>query len=68
VENGQLHKKHESFFISHGENAMWQSENARLVSLTAAAIYGGKISHKGPQGAFGVNREPASRQRRWEYE
>ncbi len=58
--DGQASKIQESFFTPHGENAMWKGENARLASLTAAAIYGGKISHKDPQGAFGINPELAS--------
>ena len=33
----------------------WQGKNARLASLTAAAIWGGKITHSDPSGAFGIN-------------
>ena len=35
----------------------WQGENSRLASLTAAAIWGGKLSHSDVNGSFGVNDE-----------
>ena len=58
---GQCSKQMEAFFIPQSkENSdIWQGENSRLTSLTAAAIWGGKITHSNKPGAFGVNNELA---------
>ncbi len=48
------------FFIPHENETgwWWQGENARLASLSAAAIVGGRLVYPGP-GAFGVKKELA---------
>jgi len=45
----------DGFFIPHENESgwWWQGENARLASLAAAAIVGGRLVYPGP-GAFGV--------------
>ena len=59
--NGQYSKQKEGFFIPHtSENSyIWQGESSRLTSLTAAAIWGGKITHSNKLGAFGINNDLA---------
>jgi len=54
-------KQQEGFFIPHASEAKhaWQGESSRLASLTAAAIWGGKITHIDKAGAFGINDELA---------
>jgi hypothetical protein len=49
------------FFIPHENESgwWWQGENARLASLAAAAIVGGRLVYPGP-GAFGVKRDLAN--------
>lgn len=61
-ENGQYSNQQEGFFTPHSiePHAEWQGENSRLASLAAATIYGGKISHQDPKGAFGINSEIAA--------
>jgi hypothetical protein len=51
----------EGFFIPHENESgwWWQGENARLASLAAAAIVGGRLVYPGP-GAFGVKTELAN--------
>lgn len=55
-------KQQEGFFIPHTNknDSWWQGENSRISSLTAAAIWGGKITHGHSRGAFGVNNELAA--------
>ena len=50
----------DGFFIPHENESgwWWQGENARLASLAAAAIVGGRLVYPGP-GAFGVKAELA---------
>jgi hypothetical protein len=50
----------EGFFIPHENESgwWWQGENARLASLAAAAIVGGRLVYPGP-GGFGVKAELA---------
>ena len=57
----QYSKQQEGFFIPHASEAKhaWQGESSRLASLTAAAIWGGKITHIDKAGAFGINDELA---------
>ena len=57
----QYSKQQEGFFIPHASEAnyAWQGESSRLASLTAAAIWGGKITHSDKDGAFGINDELA---------
>lgn len=59
---GTYSKQQEGFFMPHANetNYWWQGENSRLASLTAAAIWGGKITHRDANGAFGVDAELAS--------
>ncbi|HBY84581.1 MAG TPA: glycosyl hydrolase [Colwellia sp.] len=59
--DGQYPKQKQSFFIPHtSENSyIWQGESSRLASLSAAAIWGGKITHSNKQGAFGIDHELA---------
>jgi len=59
----ELHSKQkEGFFIPHANesNDWWQGESSRMASLTAAAIWGGKITHSDARGAFGINSELAN--------
>jgi hypothetical protein len=51
----------DGFFIPHENESgwWWQGENARLASLAAAAIVGGRLVYPGP-GAFGVKTELAN--------
>jgi len=51
----------DGFFIPHENESgwWWQGENARLASLAAAAIVGGRLVYPGP-GAFGVKAELAN--------
>jgi hypothetical protein len=51
---------HDGFFIPHENESgwWWQGENARLASLAAAAIVGGRLVYPGP-GAFGIKPELA---------
>ena len=51
----------DGFFIPHENESgwWWQGENARLASLAAAAIVGGRLVYPGP-GAFGVKTDLAS--------
>jgi hypothetical protein len=53
-------KVRNSFFIPHENESgwWWQGENARLASLAAAAIVGGRLVYPG-SGAFGVKPELA---------
>ena len=55
-------KQQEGFFIPHinKNDGWWQGENSRIASLTAAAIWGGKITHGHSRGTFGVNNELAA--------
>jgi hypothetical protein len=50
----------DGFFIPHENESgwWWQGENARLASLAAAAIVGGRLVYPGP-GAFGVRKDLA---------
>ncbi|HXI70992.1 MAG TPA: glycoside hydrolase family 9 protein [Verrucomicrobiae bacterium] len=50
----------DGFFIPHENETgwWWQGENARLASLAAAAIVGGRLVYPGP-GAFGIKPELA---------
>lgn len=60
-QNEQYGNKQVGFFMPHAnETKDWQGENARLSSLTAAAIWGGKLSHADRLGAFSVNAKVAS--------
>lgn len=54
---GEYSERQTGFFIPHkNETAYWwQGENARLASLTAAAIWGGKISHKDSSAQYGID-------------
>ena len=58
-QNGQYTQQQAGFFMPHANEANeandWQGENPRLSSLTAAAIWAGKITHADQQNAFGVN-------------
>lgn len=57
VEN-QQGKKMSGFFMPHANEANnWRGENARLASLTAATIWGGKYSHGNINLPFGVKTE-----------
>ncbi|NQZ25597.1 MAG: glycoside hydrolase family 9 protein [Colwellia sp.] len=60
--DGLYSKQQEGFFMPHDNesNDWWQGENARMASLAAAAIWGGKITHSDPRGAFGINNELAN--------
>ena len=60
--DGQYSKQQEGFFMPHANetNDGWQGENASMASLTAAAIWGGKITHPDTRGAFGINNELAT--------
>ncbi len=60
--DGKYGKHTDGFFMPHANetNYWWQGESARMASLTAAAIWGGKISHPDDNGAFGINAELAS--------
>ena len=51
----------DGFFIPHENESgwWWQGENARLASLAAAAIVGGRLVYPGP-GAFGVKTDLAN--------
>jgi hypothetical protein len=51
----------DGFFIPHENESgwWWQGENARLASLAAAAIVGGRLVYPGP-GAFGVKADLAN--------
>jgi len=55
-------KLQEGFFMPHTSKneSWWQGENSRMASLTAAAIWGGKVTHANARGSFGVNRELAN--------
>ncbi|KGJ94516.1 glycoside hydrolase family 9 protein [Colwellia psychrerythraea] len=57
----QCSTQKQSFFTPQtNENSdIWQGESSRLTSLTAAAIWGGKITHSDKLGAFGINDELA---------
>ena len=60
--NDELYSKaQDGFFMPHANetNYWWQGESSRLASLTAAAIWGGKITHSDKRGAFGINAELA---------
>ena len=61
-QEGKYSKQQEGFFMPHAnESSYWcQGENARLASLSAAAILGGKLTHSDPRGAFGINTELAN--------
>ena len=61
-QDGQYSKQQEGFFMPHANetNYWWQGESARMASLTAAAIWGGKISHKDDHCAFAINSELAN--------
>jgi type 1 glutamine amidotransferase len=51
----------DGFFIPHENESgwWWQGENARLASLAAAAIVGGRLVYPG-QGSFGIRKELAN--------
>lgn len=57
----QCSTQKQSFFTPQtNENSdIWQGESSRLTSLTAAAIWGGKITHQDKLGAFGIKDELA---------
>ncbi len=57
--DGQYSKQMEGFFMPHANETgyWWQGENARMASLTAAAIWGGKVSHSDANAAFGIDKE-----------
>lgn len=61
-ENGQYSKQQEGFFMPHANETgyWWKGESARMASLSAAAIWGGKITHPNTKGAFGINNELAN--------
>jgi hypothetical protein len=52
----------DGFFMPHANETRywWQGESARLASLAAAAILGGRAIAPDPQGAFGVSPELAT--------
>ena len=54
--SAQRNSLHAGFFMPHNDPFLpnWQGENGRLASLTAAAIWGGKITHSDKQGPFGI--------------
>ncbi|TYK64288.1 glycoside hydrolase family 9 protein [Colwellia echini] len=56
-QEGVYSKQQEGFFMPHlnDANNWWQGENSRMASLTAAAIWGGKLTHSDRQGAFGID-------------
>jgi hypothetical protein len=51
----------EGFFMPHANETgyWWQGESARLASLAAAAVLGGRITSPDPAGAFGVSADLA---------
>ncbi|KGJ91591.1 glycoside hydrolase family 9 protein [Colwellia psychrerythraea] len=55
-------KQQEGFFMPHANEIgqLWQGESARMASLSAAAIWGGKITHRDTHGAFSINNKLAS--------
>jgi hypothetical protein len=59
--DSQYSKQQEGFFVPHANesNGWWQGENSRIASLSAAAIWGGKVTHSQPSEAFGINTELA---------
>lgn len=59
---GNSSELREGFFMPHRDdkNYAWQGESARLASLSAAVIMGGKVTHRDPQGPFGVDNKLAS--------
>ena len=61
-QDGVYSKQQEGFFMPHNNesNNWWQGENSRMASLTAAAIWGGKLTHSDPRGAFGIDSELAN--------
>jgi len=60
--NGKYSKQQEGFFMPHENETgtWWQGENSRMASLTAAAIWGGKLTHGNSNGAFGIDNELAN--------
>ena len=60
--NEQYSKQQEGFFMPHANesNYWWQGENSRIASLSAAAIWGGKVTHSQPNQAFGIDAELAN--------
>lgn len=49
------------FFMPHANEANdWRGENARLASLTAAMIWGGKYTHANPREIFSIKPEVAN--------
>ena len=60
--DGQYSEQQDGFFMPHANetNYWWQGESARMASLIAAAIWGGKISHANPEAAFGIDENLAS--------
>ena len=59
--NGQYSEQQDGFFMPHANetNYWWQGESSRMASLTAAAIWGGKVSHAETDSAFGINKDLA---------
>ena len=51
-----------AFFIPHDNESgyWWQGENARLASLTAAALLGGRATHTAPGERLGIRADVAS--------
>jgi len=60
-DNAQNSSVEKGFFMPHTNETddWWQGESARMASLTAAAIWGGKLTHSKPNAAFGINSELA---------
>jgi hypothetical protein len=60
--DGQYSKQQEGFFIPHANesNEWWSGESSRMSSLSAAAIWGGKITHSNAGGTFAINNELAN--------
>jgi hypothetical protein len=60
--DGQYSKQQEGFFMPHANEAnyQWKGESARMASLSAAAIWGGKVTHRDVHTAFGINNDLAN--------
>jgi hypothetical protein len=59
--NGKYSKQQEGFFMPHANEtgSWWQGESARMASLSAAAIWGGKLTHSDSKAPFGINSDLA---------
>lgn len=60
--DGHYSRQQQGFFIPHANeiHGGWKGENARMASLSAAAIWGGKITHRDTNNAFAINAELAT--------